>query len=133
MDVLLGEGKLDGMTAAAKLREIDDEVPLLFVTNMAKLVYSEDLRMGVLFVLKPTRSIFGEVYFCTFSVFQICIILLENHYLSPWWLQNGLILCIKKTFKNVCTLRFVTFLPLSYLAFFNLLRIFIPCVLLVIS
>ena len=39
MDVLLGEGKLDGMSAAAKLREIDDEVPLLFVTNMAKLVY----------------------------------------------------------------------------------------------
>ena len=53
MDVLLGEGKLDGMSAAAKLREIDDEVPLLFVTNMAKLVYKGYEVKAFDYILKP--------------------------------------------------------------------------------
>ena len=53
MDVLLGEGKLDGMSAAAKLREIDDDVPLLFVTNMAKLVYKGYEVKAFDYILKP--------------------------------------------------------------------------------
>lgn len=53
MDVLLGEGKLDGMSAASKLREVDDSVPLLFVTNMAKLVYKGYEVKAFDYILKP--------------------------------------------------------------------------------
>lgn len=35
--------------------------------------------MGVLFVLKPTRSIFEEVYFYTFSVFQNGVVSLNSN------------------------------------------------------
>ena len=47
------ENQLDGMSAAAKLREIDDEVPLLFVTNMAKLVYKGYEVKAFDYILKP--------------------------------------------------------------------------------
>ena len=53
MDVLLGEGRMDGMNAAAKLREIDEAVPLLFVTNMAKLVYKGYEVKAFDYILKP--------------------------------------------------------------------------------
>lgn len=53
MDVMLGEGKMNGMDAVKLLREKDSLVPVIFVTNMAQLVYKGYEVKALDYILKP--------------------------------------------------------------------------------
>lgn len=53
MDIELGKDKLNGMSVSKKLREIDDEVVLIFVTNMANFAIEGYSVNALDFIVKP--------------------------------------------------------------------------------